>query len=119
MFAYVGLSQNLMDLMGFAADPVYGRAKCLPMLGSLKSEGPSLSWAPSKSKGPKNGRIPLTLRTSVHWGRPLHVFGLASEVSVLGTRMSLTMGYHGPSADLLYPGVCASLYLFGLTQTPD
>ena len=23
---------------GFAADPVYGRAKCLPMLGSLKTE---------------------------------------------------------------------------------
>ena len=22
---------------GFAADPVYGRAKCLPMLGSLKT----------------------------------------------------------------------------------
>ena len=33
--------------------------------------------------------------------------------------MSLLMGYHGPSADLPYPGVCASLYLFGLTQTPD
>ena len=24
-------------VQGFAADPVYGRAKCLPMLGSLKT----------------------------------------------------------------------------------
>ena len=24
-------------MQGFAADPVYGRAKCLPMLGSLKT----------------------------------------------------------------------------------
>ena len=33
-------------------------------------------------------------------------FGLKSEVSVVGACMSLTMGYHGPSADWLYPGVC-------------
>ena len=33
--------------------------------------------------------------------------------------MSMTMGYHGPSVDLLCPGVCASLYLFGLTPSPD
>ena len=47
---------------------------------------------------------------SVHWGKPLRVFGLTSEerelVSVVGSHMSLTMGYHGPSADLLYFGVC-------------
>ena len=51
--------------------------------------------------------------------RLLHVFGLASAVSVVEAHMSLTMGYHGPSDDLLYPGVSASLYLFGLTQTSD
>ena len=33
-------------------------------------------------------------------------FVLTSEVSVVGAHMSLTLGYHGPSADLLYPGVC-------------
>jgi len=46
------------------------------------------------------------LKTPVHWGKPLHVFGLTSEVSVVGAHMSLTMGYHGPSADLLCLGVC-------------
>jgi len=46
--------------------------------------------------------FPLTLLRPVHWGRPLHVFGLTSEVSVVGASMSLTMGYHyEPSADLL------------------
>ena len=34
VFAYVGLPQNLKDLK--AADPVYGRAKCLPMLGAFQ-----------------------------------------------------------------------------------
>ena len=49
---------------------------------------------------------PLTLLTPVHWGKPLHLIGLTSEVSVVGAPVSLTMGYHyGPSADLLYP-VC-------------
>ena len=49
---------------------------------------------------------PSNLLTSVHWGKPLHVFGLTPEVSVVGAHMSLTMGYHyGPSADLLVP-VC-------------
>ena len=64
VFAYVGLPQNLKDLkdlkhspraictvlldprdplmrsertQGFATDPVYGRAKCLPMLGEIKT----------------------------------------------------------------------------------
>ena len=75
----------------------------------------------------------------VHWGKPLRIhvslfykstdirtlgevstfFYLTSEVSVFGAHTSLTMGYHGPSADLLYPGVCVSLYLFGLTHAPD
>ena len=42
------------------------------------------------------------LLTSVHWGKPLHMFGWTSEVSVIGASRSLTMGYHyGPSADLL------------------
>ena len=39
---------------------------------------------------------------------------LTCHVSVVGAHMSLTMGYHGPSANLLYPGVCESLYLLGL-----
>ena len=29
--------RNLKDLQGFAADPVHGRAKCLPMLGEIKT----------------------------------------------------------------------------------
>ena len=45
----------------------------------------------------------LTLLTSVHWGKPLHVFYSTFEIVVVGARMGLTMGYHGPSADLLYP----------------
>jgi len=51
---------------------------------------------------------PLTLLTPVHWGTPLHLIGLTSEVSVVGAPASLTMGYHfGPSADLIYPeSVC-------------
>ena len=75
--------------------------------------------------------------TSVHWGKSLRTHlslflnfanirtlgrpphGLTSEVSVVGAHESLTTGYHGPSADLLHPGVCASLYLFDLTQMPD
>jgi len=43
--------------------------------------------------------------TCVHLGKSLHIFGLTSEVSVVGAHMSLTMEYHCPSADLLYPGV--------------
>ena len=44
----------------------------------------------------------LTLLTPVHWGKPLHLFGLTYEVSVVGASRSSTMGYHyGPSADLL------------------
>ena len=40
--------------------------------------------------------------TFVPWGKPLRVFGLTPEVSVVGASRSLTMGYHyGPSADLL------------------
>jgi len=39
-------------------------------------------------------------------------FGLTSEVSVVGAHMSLTMGYHGPSADLLYTGVCERVPLW-------
>ena len=34
---------------------------------------------------------------------------LTCHVSVVGAHMSLTMGYHGPSANLLYPGVCERL----------
>ena len=45
--------------------------------------------------------------------------GLTSELSVVGASMSITTGYHGPSANLLCPGVCAGLYLFGLTQISD
>ena len=51
VFAYVGLPQNLKDLkadprdtllrpertQGFTAGPVYGRARCSPTLGSLKT----------------------------------------------------------------------------------
>ena len=48
---------------------------------------------------------PLPLLTSLHWGKPLHGSGLTCEESVVGVHMSLTTGYHGPSADLLYPGV--------------
>ena len=48
----------------------------------------------------------LTLLTCEHCGQPLDVSGLSSEVSVVRDHMSLTMGYDGPSADLLYPGVC-------------
>ena len=66
-------------------------------------------WCMNDSIHPIGGNIftptclsPSILLTSVHWGKPLHVFGLTSEVSVVGARMSLTMGYHyGPSADLL------------------
>ena len=62
---------------------------------------------------------PLTLLTSVHWGRPLHVFGLTSEVSLVGAPVSLTMGCHGPAADSLYPeGVCESTFLFGTFTYP-
>ena len=35
VFVYVGRNQNLKDLK--AEDPVYGRAKCLPMLGEIKT----------------------------------------------------------------------------------
>ena len=46
--------------------------------------------------------LALTLLTSVHRGKPLRLFGLTYEVSVVGASRSLTMGYHyGPSADLL------------------
>ena len=39
VFAYVGSIQNLKDLKGPRknAGPVYGRAKCLPMLGAFKT----------------------------------------------------------------------------------
>ena len=50
----------------------------------------------------------LLRRNARERSRHLHVFGLTSEVSVVGTHMSLTMGYHGPSADLLYSGVCVT-----------
>ena len=33
---YVGRNYNVKDLKGFTAGPVYGRAKCLPMLGAFK-----------------------------------------------------------------------------------
>jgi len=49
--------------------------------------------------------LPLTLLTSVHLGKSLHVLVWTSEVSVVGANMSLTMEYHGLSADLLYPGL--------------
>jgi hypothetical protein len=61
---------------------------------------------------------PLTLLTSVHWGKPLNLFGPTYEVSVVADSTSLTMGYHyGPSADLLVV-VCVSAFLFGITHTP-
>jgi hypothetical protein len=83
----------------------------------LSTEGRvvGVCWAHLKPKGPKGPKGSLT---SVHWGKPLHAFGLTSEVSVVRARVSLTMGYHGPSADLLYPGVRASKILW-ITSTPD
>ena len=71
------------------------------------TSGVRLCWELEEPKGPKKAPFkapvsPSTLLTSVHWGKPLHVFGLTSEVSVVGAHMSLTMGYHyGPLADLL------------------
>ena len=44
---------------------------------------------------------PERLLTSVHLGKPLHLLGLTSEVSVVRAPMSLKMGYHyGPSVAL-------------------
>jgi len=82
---------------------------------------------------------PSTLLTSSHWGRPLHVFGLTSEVPVVGAHMSLTMGTMGlqPTCSVskhsgsciphnlngafsLSPGVCVKdMSLLGLTHMPD
>ena len=39
---------------GFAADPVYGRAKCLPMLGELRPKGPK-DHRKKRPKGPNEG----------------------------------------------------------------
>jgi len=59
----------------------------------------------------------LNLLTSIHCGKPLHVFILTSEVSVVGAATSLTMGYHyGPSADLQVL-VCESAFLLEITHT--
>ena len=95
MSAYIGSSKNLKNLK----DAVSGVSR-LPYIGGNLFTPTCLS--------------PLTLLTSVHWGRHLHVFGLTSEVTVVGAPIILTMGYHGPPADLLYPGVCASRAFPGL-----
>jgi len=64
--------------------------------------------------------LSLNFADFVHWEKPLHVFGLISEVSVVGAPVSLTMEYHGPSADLLYPEcVCESTFLFGTFTDED